>query len=186
MDSLVIVLGFAVLAMFIAIKMWRQASLSPIDVSFVRAAASPQVAAPEMLCRYSSTGKFELKPACIFGLMSGGVVVGLLSGIFGVGGGFLIVPSLLWLSQLPMPIAVGTSLLIIAPVSFSGFISYVFISPTFDTMLLVKITLGGIIGMILGTFLSRYIAGQRLQQFFAVSIVAITSVVVIKQVLIMN
>jgi uncharacterized membrane protein YfcA len=68
--------------------------------------------------------QFELRPRCVSGLLVGGATVGLLSGLFGVGGGFLIVPLLLALSPISMAQAVSTSLIIIAVISGSSFISH--------------------------------------------------------------
>ncbi len=53
-----------------------------------------------------------------------GVVVGLVTGLVGAGGGFLVVPALALLGGLPMPVAVGTSLLVIAMKSFAGLAGY--------------------------------------------------------------
>ncbi len=53
-----------------------------------------------------------------------GVSVGMVTGLIGAGGGFLLVPALVLLGGLPMPIAVGTSLVIIAMNSFAGLIGY--------------------------------------------------------------
>ncbi len=55
---------------------------------------------------------------------STGVVVGLVTGLVGAGGGFLVVPALALLGGLPMPVAVGTSLVVIAMKSFAGLAGY--------------------------------------------------------------
>src|SRR5699024_12600966 len=54
-----------------------------------------------------------------------GLAIGVLTGLVGVGGGFLIVPALVLLGGLPMHLAIGTSLIIIAMKSFSGFFKYI-------------------------------------------------------------
>ncbi|GAB5602652.1 sulfite exporter TauE/SafE family protein [Thermus sp. FJN-A] len=83
-----------------------------------------------------------------------GLAVGALTGFVGVGGGFLIVPALVLLGGLPMHLAVGTSLLIIALKSFAGFYKYLHLLPalglsvnyaTAGLFVLVG-TLGGVVG----------------------------------------
>lgn len=62
-------------------------------------------------------------------IVLGGLIVGTLTGFVGVGGGFLIVPALVLLGGLPMPLAVGTSLFLIALNSFAGFYKYLHLLP---------------------------------------------------------
>ena len=162
---------FAVLAIFLGIRMWHQATIDPEDTRVVRASAGMDDNHDVYLCRYASNGKFELRPRCIGGLLVSGLLVGLMSGFLGVGGGFLIIPILLFLSQMPMLMAVGTSLLIIAPVSFSGFISYFMMTPDVHLPSLISLIGGGITGMALGTRLARYLAGPQLQKIFAFSLI---------------
>jgi uncharacterized membrane protein YfcA len=57
-------------------------------------------------------------------VVADGIVVGLITGLVGAGGGFLVVPALVLLGGLPMPVAVGTSLVVIAMKSFAGFAGY--------------------------------------------------------------
>lgn len=167
---------FALLAIFLGVKMWLQANSHPDITRVVRAGLSTDKTDNDaQLCRYSTTGNFELKPRCIRGLLISGLVVGFLSGFLGVGGGFLIIPILLFLSQMPMTMAVGTSLLIIAPVSLSGFASYYWMSPEIDLKMLAWIVAGGVAGMSIGTRLSKNLAGPKLQKIFAVSLIFIVS-----------
>ena len=69
----------------------------------------------------------------IFRVLLDGAVVGFVTGLVGAGGGFLVVPALVLLGGLPMPVAVGTSLLVVMMKSFAGFAGYVvtFGGPTF-------------------------------------------------------
>ena len=75
--------------------------------------------------RRNHDDQFDTSPKCIAALICCGLVVGLLSGLFGVGGGFLIVPALLFITQVSMRQAVATSLLIICVVGGTGFASFV-------------------------------------------------------------
>jgi uncharacterized protein len=172
-SELWLVSGFSVLAMVIALRMWLSASKNPDSASVVRAGNFAHTPAPALLCSLSATGQFELRLRCVSGLLIGGLLVGLLSGLLGVGGGFLIIPLLLTLSSVSMAQAVSTSLLIIALVSSSGFISHLFISSNNDWSLIGLIAAGGIIGMMLGQSISHKIANALLQKIFAVSLLAV-------------
>ncbi len=94
-----------------------------------------------------------------------GAVVGVLTGLVGAGGGFLIIPALVILAKLPMKLAIGTSLLIIAAKSLIGFTGDVGLQPIDWTFLLIftAISIGGIF---IGTYASRFIAAQKLKTGF--------------------
>ncbi|HEY0892738.1 MAG TPA: TSUP family transporter, partial [Cellvibrio sp.] len=96
-----------------------------------------------------------------------------LSGLLGVGGGFLIVPLLLALSAVSMMQAVSTSLFIIALISSSGFMSHLVMSSNNDWSLLGLVAAGGVIGMVLGQAISHKIANALLQQIFAASLLVV-------------
>lgn len=103
-----------------------------------------------------------------------GAMVGVLSGLYGVGGGFVIVPSLILLTGMSMRRAVATSLVIIVLVSTSGFASFLVTTQiAFDTTAL--LIAGACVGMLAGTGLSRILAGARLQQLLAVALMALAS-----------
>lgn len=94
-----------------------------------------------------------------------GVVVGVLTGLVGAGGGFLIIPALVKLSKLSMKKAVGTSLLIIAAKSLIGFMGDV-TRLNIDWTMLAIITVLAIIGIFVGNVMSRKIPGQKLKVGF--------------------
>ncbi|MUP47245.1 sulfite exporter TauE/SafE family protein [Gramella sp. BOM4] len=94
-----------------------------------------------------------------------GLVVGVLTGIVGAGGGFLIIPALVLLAKLPMKKAVATSLLIIAIKSLIGFIGDVQNMDIDWTFLLIFSGLS-IAGIWLGVFLNNFINGQKLKKAF--------------------
>jgi uncharacterized membrane protein YfcA len=110
----------------------------------------------------------------------GGGLVGVLSGLFGVGGGFLIVPLMLMLSPISMAQAVSTSLVIIAVVSSSGFISHLLMSPTTDWHLLGLVATGGVLGMMIGQAVSHKIANALLQKAFAVSLLIVSLITLLR------
>jgi uncharacterized membrane protein YfcA len=104
--------------------------------------------------------------------VAAGAVVGLLTGILGVGGGFLIVPALVMLVGLPMQEAVGTSLLVIAANSLAGLLGHLG-GEMPDPALLAVFVFAGLIGIWAGTHLAHRVPAARLQQGFAVFVVAI-------------
>ncbi|TVQ21768.1 MAG: sulfite exporter TauE/SafE family protein [Leptolyngbya sp. DLM2.Bin15] len=94
-----------------------------------------------------------------------GLAVGVLTGLVGVGGGFAIVPALVLLGNVPMKQATGTSLLIIAMKSVTGFLGYLG-QVTLDWPLMLGFTLAAMLGMVLGVQLLPSIKAQDLQKGF--------------------
>jgi uncharacterized membrane protein YfcA len=166
--------GFSLLAMIIAINLWIKAKRDPQSSQIVRAGNFAQIESPAHLCNLNPTGQFILRPRCVSGLLFGGIVTGFLSGLFGVGGGFLIVPLLLVLSAVTMAQAVSTSLLIIALISSSGFVSHLVFAEYLDWLALIYLALGGIFGMFLGQVFSQRIANALLQKIFSAGLVMVS------------
>lgn len=103
-------------------------------------------------------------------IMVEGLAVGVLTGLVGVGGGFLIVPALVLLGGLPMKQAVGTSLLVIAMKSATGFAGYlgqVDVPWAFMTVF----TGVAVVGILGGTYLVRFVSQRALRRAFAVFLV---------------
>jgi uncharacterized membrane protein YfcA len=94
-----------------------------------------------------------------------GIVVGMLTGIVGAGGGFLIIPALVLLAKLPMKKAVATSLLIIAAKSLIGFIGDVQ-NLEIDWMFLLIFTGLSVAGIFFGGYLNKFIDGGKLKKGF--------------------
>jgi uncharacterized membrane protein YfcA len=94
-----------------------------------------------------------------------GVVVGILTGLVGAGGGFLIIPALVILSKLPMKEAVGTSLVIIAAKSLIGFFGEGE-ATAINWQFLITISAFAIIGIFIGTAISKKIDGAKLKPAF--------------------
>ncbi len=95
-----------------------------------------------------------------------GVLVGLLTGIAGVGGGFAIVPALVLLAGLPMTLASGTSLLLIATNALVALVAQGH-WPAEVLPLLIPLLLGGVLGGIAGQWLAPHLPELRLRQGFA-------------------
>ena len=105
-------------------------------------------------------------------ILAVGLAVGVLTGIVGIGGGFLIVPALVVLGRVPMKQAVGTSLLVIAMNSASGYAGY---AGTVDVpwAFLAAFTGVAIAGILAGTYLVRFISAAALKRGFAVFLLAV-------------
>lgn len=177
-NELWLISSFSLLAAIIALRMWINAQKNPISARVVRAGNFADVPSPDHLCNLNPTGQFELRPRCVSGLLIGGLVVGILSGLFGVGGGFLIVPLLLALSAVSMTQAVSTSLFIIALISSSGFISHLLLSESQHWQWLLLVAAGGVIGMIIGQAVSHKIANVLLQKIFSVSLLIVSGIMI--------
>ncbi|KFF19535.1 sulfite exporter TauE/SafE family protein [Flavobacterium hydatis] len=95
-----------------------------------------------------------------------GFVVGIVTGFLGAGGGFLIIPALIFFANLPMKQAVGTSLLIIFINSSIGFGGDLYIGTPVDYIFLLEISGIALLGMLIGTQLSKKIDGTKLKPLF--------------------
>lgn len=98
-------------------------------------------------------------------IISEGAIVGMLTGLVGAGGGFLIIPALVLLVKLPMKEAIGTSLIIIAAKSLIGFAGDIFHTHIEWTFLLL-FTAFAIAGIFIGMYISRFFSGQKLRPIF--------------------
>lgn len=95
-----------------------------------------------------------------------GVVVGIITGIVGAGGGFLIIPALVLLAKLPMKQAVGTSLMIIAAKSLIGFTGDLKADTVIDWNFLLTFSALAVVGIIAGSYLSKRIPNEKLKPAF--------------------
>lgn len=99
-----------------------------------------------------------------------GLAVGILTGLVGVGGGFLIVPALVLLGGLPMHLAIGSSLLIIALKSFAGFVKYLDVlaasADSVNWTLILVFTLIGILGSLFGARIGKGLSHTTLRRGF--------------------
>lgn len=141
-----LVLGFCVLVLWSAWRMWTNASL-------------PEQSEKKSLNRGM--------------LVFIGLWVGVLSGLMGVGGGFLIVPALLWFSPLSMLAATATSMVVIALVSGSGFLIYLSAAQP-PMQLLAGLAVGGACGVLLGNKLATRLGGPTLQRIFAIMLLLVS------------
>ena len=109
-----------------------------------------------------------------------GLLIGLLTGLVGAGGGFLIIPALVLLTGLPFKTAVGMSLFIIAINSLMGFLGDLF-NYEIDWAFLVLITALAIGGILVGHRLSRFVSARRLRYSFAWFVLIIGAYMLVKE-----
>jgi uncharacterized protein len=106
------------------------------------------------------------------GLIIQGLLIGAVTGLLGAGGGFLIIPALVLISRLPMKIAVGTSLTIMAISSYFGFFSTLS-HYNINWSQLLSFTAIAVMGIFVGMALSDKIPGQSLKKGFGLFVLAI-------------
>ncbi|ARN75313.1 sulfite exporter TauE/SafE family protein [Oceanicoccus sagamiensis] len=176
----IIMLGFSFLMLVVAVLMWKKSNLAPEETKVVRAGHYQQQNTIA-LCRVNHMQPFQLGLPCILGVSGGAMVTGILSGLFGVGGGFIIVPTLIFLLHITIQQAVATSLFIISFISSAGFINYALSTPKIDFTLLGEVILGGGIGMLLGLLSSRYISGPKLQKLFVIAMLSMALLIINRQ-----
>lgn len=111
-----------------------------------------------------------------------GFIVGIVTGFLGAGGGFLIIPALLFFANLPMKQAVGTSLLIIFINSSIGFAGDLYIGTPINYPFLIGISSIAFIGMIIGTQLSKKMDGTKLKPLFGWCLLVMGIYIIMKEI----
>ena len=112
-----------------------------------------------------------------------GVAVGVLTGMVGAGGGFLIIPALVVLVRMPMKVAVGTSLMIIAFKSMIGFVGDLGTDKVMDWTLLGIFTSLTVVGILLGMQLSKRIDGGALKKGFGYFVLIMGTFILLKEII---
>ena len=110
-----------------------------------------------------------------------GAVIGVLTGVVGAGGGFAIVPALAVFARLPMRVAVGTSLTIIAAKSLFGVLGDLSRESRFDWGLLLAFTALAVAGIVLGSRLSRLVPGTKLRPAFGWFVLASAGGILVRE-----
>jgi uncharacterized protein len=118
-------------------------------------------------------------PACKVVLQ--GMAVGLVTGLVGAGGGFLVVPALALLGGLPMPAAVGTALVVIAMNSFAGFVGHLS-SAHIDWRLAAAVTAAALVGGLIGARLTAFVDPAALRKAFGWFVLAMSSVILTQEI----
>lgn len=167
---------FALLMLVIAIRMWHKAADSDARLPIVM----DENAGPT--CQRDPQGKLRLTSPCAMVLAAVGLGSGVLSGLFGVGGGFIIVPALVVFSGMGMQRAIGTSLLVITLISASGAASHLLAGKDLSLATAGVFTAGSIAGLFAGSTLAQRLGGATLQKAFAAAIVAVALYVIVRTV----
>ncbi|BBX08829.1 sulfite exporter TauE/SafE family protein [Mycolicibacterium aichiense] len=107
-----------------------------------------------------------------------GFLVGLLTGLFGVGGGFLIIPALVLMLGVEIPVAIGTSLLIIVVNSAAGLVSHVS-AGGIDWAITGAFVGTAILGSLVAAHLGTRLDTRRLQHWFAYLVFAVAGYVLV-------
>ena len=106
--------------------------------------------------------------------------IGIIIGLVGAGGGFLIIPSLILFAKLPMRKAVGTSLFIIAMNSLVGFIGDVQ-NLVIDWTFLLTFSAISVVGIFIGMYLTKYTNESQLKKIFAYFVLVMAAIILLKE-----
>jgi len=110
-----------------------------------------------------------------------GSVVGVLTGLVGAGGGFMIIPALVNLLKTPMKVAIGTSLVIISLNSLIGFFSSIQ-GTLINWRFLLSVSAIAVVGIIIGSYLSKKVDGKKLKPAFGWFILVMGIYIIIKEI----
>jgi hypothetical protein len=152
---------FSLILFYVSIRLYRQAHKEILGIPDFDGKPPP----PCLLD--ASRGKLAWNIPCARALMYSGGVAGFLSGLLGVGGGFVIVPALKRFTDLPVQSIVATSLGVLAIIS-SGGVAFSAISGNLDLALAAPFSFGALSGLLIGRALGKKLSGPRLQQIFAI------------------
>jgi uncharacterized protein len=172
-ETMLLVL-FSVLMLVVAWRLWSKTAQK--DNTPVGAACGADES--RSTCQRTEDGKLRLTSRCAMLLGLVGLTTGFLSGMFGVGGGFVIVPALVLFSGMPIHKAVATSLLVIVLVSISGVASHFAAGREISLEITGLFVLGGVNGMSLGRVVSERLPAPDLQKVFASGIVVVAVFIV--------
>ncbi|MEX1119382.1 MAG: sulfite exporter TauE/SafE family protein [Terrimicrobiaceae bacterium] len=170
LPELATLLLFAALMFFIGLKMWRNTGAQDVPLT-------------AFSCRRDPDGVLRFHWPCAGKLVAAGAVTGILSGIFGVGGGFLVVPALLLVTAMPMDRALATSLVGIALISAAAFAANLFTLESFPGGLAAWFLVGSAIGMTGGASLKSRLPTPLLKKIFALAILGVALWILIQQAL---
>jgi len=155
-----LLIGFGVMMIATAIAMLR----------------APASRTPAMRAAEGRSGELP-----VLKVVAEGLVVGAVTGLVGAGGGFLVVPALVLLGGMPINLAIGTSLLVIAMKSFAGFAGFLGHTPL-DWALALPITGVALAGSFVGSALSARVEPQALRQGFGWFVVAMAFFILAQEV----
>jgi uncharacterized membrane protein YfcA len=171
-------IGFALVLGYVGSRtvwsLWRERALTAAHVATGHAASVTSAPAPvesagqwrPPCCLDPVEGRLRWTAPCARALLATGMAAGFLSGLLGVGGGFIVVPSLQRVTDLDMRSVVATSLGVLAIVALAGLAASAFLAPVRWGVALPFAT-GAVVGMLLGRRVATRFSGPRLQGLFA-------------------
>ena len=174
----VLLLMFGILMFVVAWRMWAKTRQTETAASEI----TVETCEPST-CQRDEDGKLRLTSKCAILLAAVGLMTGILSGMFGVGGGFVIVPALVLFSGMKIHQAVATSLLVIVLVSLSGVTSYIALGNDLSWQIVLLFLFGGFAGMWIGGLVAKRLRGPVLQKVFAAGVVLVALFVISKSIL---
>ena len=107
-----------------------------------------------------------------------GLLVGILSSIMGVGGGFILVPAMIYILGMPTQVVVGTSLLQIVFVTTVSTIMHAYINQTVDVVLSSLLLIGAVVGAQIGTKAMGFLRGEQIRFLLAIIIIIVASILI--------
>jgi len=176
----VLLVMFALLMFVVAQRMWSKATNPALASGVCTTESEPS--ADRRACQRDQDGQLRLTSRCARLLIIVGLMTGVLSGMFGVGGGFVIVPALVLFSGMAIHQAVGTSLFVIVLVSISGVTSHLVNGNELSLETTLQFMVGGFAGMWLGGIVAKRLKGPTLQKTFSIAVVLVALFVIFKSV----
>jgi hypothetical protein len=170
--------AFAGLMLVIAARMWHKAADGA-----ERTGACVFASGVGPTCSRDAAGQLRMTTRCFALLTLVGLAVGLLSGLFGVGGGFLIVPALVAFATMDVFRAVGTSLFVMTLVGAAAVASQLAAGRVIPLDIAGGFLAGSVPGLFAGSWIGCRLAGPTLARVFAVAIVLVAAFIIAKTVL---
>ena len=163
---------FSCTLFYSSINLYKQASREVLGIENASRKPPPCLLDP-------SIGRLAWNIPCARALMFSGGIAGFLSGLLGVGGGFIIVPALKSYTDLPVQSIVATSLGVLAIISAGGTL-FSAASGNLNLLLAAPFSFGALAGLLIGGAFGKKMSGPRLQQIFAVLTFAVAISLMIK------
>ncbi|MFP5465568.1 MAG: sulfite exporter TauE/SafE family protein [Gammaproteobacteria bacterium] len=172
-----VAIQLAVFALVMVVAAWRM--LKPARLAVPASGDASVSVSSGGAAALPCTGLYS---PCMAHMALHGIGVGVLTGFVGVGGGFLIVPALVLLSRIPMKMAVGTSLAIVAAKSYAGFAGYMGAVPI-DWTLMGGFTAVTVAASFAGTRIAHRFSQDALKRGFAVFLLLVAGYILLKSVI---
>jgi uncharacterized protein len=177
---LFLLLLFAVIMLFASVSMIRQSPVNNDQLPVISGQQETTNQQPTTNNKRETLNKKQRTLNYVFIILEG-LIVGGITGLVGAGGGFLIIPALVILAKLPMKQAIGTSLVIIALKSLIGFSGDLKNQQTIDWAFLLSFAGIAVIGIVIGSLLSKKISNETLKPAFGWFVLAMGLYIIVKE-----